>query len=522
VLHNRTPSTFVIPPKKTPMPLTPKENLSDEDVRKGLKMVIWDGLAAEVMIVFTGSTFLVAIALLLGASNIQIGLLAAMPTITNLSQLISITLVRRFNNRRAIAVYCTWLARIPLLIIGILILISNHTSVHSLIFFFFFYYFFGSIAGPSWNSWMKDMVPENMLGTYFSRRTRLSQALNVILSLVLALVLDDIRKYHPENELAVYAVFFILAGLFGLIGGFMLSKAPEPKGKLSNADILSLFKLPLQNGNFRRLLVFNSAWVFAINIGQPFFTVFLMKGMGLPVSYIIILGVISQVVSILTLRVWGVYSDRYSNKTIIGLSTPIYIACIIAWCFVGIFRHSFMNLGLLVGIYVFSGIATAGTNLSLTNIGLKLAPREDAIVYISVKNIVTAVFSSIAPLIGGLLADYFASIQLTVSVQWNSPRIDKIFKLLFLHEWNFLFVISALLALVSLEFLIHINETGEMDKEVVKRIMKTSVRNNLKEYFLIGDLITWHEQLTGMLRAGRQRRQNGKTSLNSGDSPTNS
>jgi MFS family permease len=489
------------------MALVPKDTLTTEDVQKGLRMVIWDGLAAEVMIAFTGSTFLVAMALLLGATNIQIGLLGAMPTLTNLSQLISILLVRRFNNRRSIAVYCAYLARIPLVITGILVLTLPHSSIHLLLFFLFFHYFFGSIAGPAWNSWMKDLVPEKILGSYFSRRTRYTQTLNIVLSLGLALSLDHVRIAWPQYELTVYALFFIVAGIIGIIGGFLLSRAPEPRSQLSDSDILSLFKLPLKDRNFRKLLVFNSAWVFAINIATPFFSVFMLRGLGLPISYLILLAAISQVVSIITLSSWGKFSDRYSNKTILGIVTPIYIATIIAWCFVGIYRREFMNLALLLGIYILSGIATAGTNLSLTNIGLKLAPREDAIVYLSVKNIITAVFSSLAPVIGGVLADYFIKVRLTVAIQWNSPNLDKVFQLLSLHEWNFLFAISALLAIFSLEFLIHINEVGEVDKELVKRIMRTTVRMNLKEYFLIGDIITWHGQLVALLRSWRKAPQ---------------
>lgn len=51
------------------MDLKPKKELTDEDVRIGLKLVIGDGLAAEAMTTFTGGAFLVAMALLMGASN---------------------------------------------------------------------------------------------------------------------------------------------------------------------------------------------------------------------------------------------------------------------------------------------------------------------------------------------------------------------------------------------------------------------------------------------------------------------
>lgn len=487
------------------MNLKPKEVLTDEEIQKGLRIVIWDGLSAEVMTVFTGGAFLVAMALLLGANNVQIGLLATLSLVTNISQMLSIWLVRRFNNRRAIAVYCAFLARIPLIIIGVSVLWFSNGTLNLLIFFLFFYYFFGSIAGPSWNSWMKDMVPENMLGSYFSRRSRYTQTLNVVLSIILALVLDFIKERYKQYELTTYAIFFIIAGVIGVTGGYILSKAPEPMAHVSNANMFTLFRQPLKNANFRRLLVFNSAWVFALNIATPFFTVFLLKGLGLPLSYIIILTIVSQLFSILTLRMWGIFSDRYSNKSIIALSAPLYIVCIIAWCFVGIYSQRYANLILLAIIYMFTGIATAGVNLSLTNIGLKLAPKEDAIVYLSVKNIITAIFSSLGPLLGGVLADYFTNRSLHISAQWISPHINKVFRLVELHEWNFLFLIGALLALLSLELLTRVREVGEVDKDIVKRIMRTSIRSNLKEYFLIGNIISWHEQLRAILRKKGRR-----------------
>ncbi|MVT08005.1 MFS transporter [Chitinophaga tropicalis] len=482
------------------MSLQPRPELTESEVQKGLKMVIWDGLLAEVMTSFTGSAFLISMALLMGANNIQIGLLAALPTFTNLSQLLSIWLVRKYNNRRAVAVYCAYLARFPLILIGCSVLWVTGGSVSMLIFFLFFYYGFGSIAGPSWNSWMKDLVPENMLGTYFSRRTRYTQSVDVILSIILGISLDFIKRRYPQLELSTYAIFFIVAGSFGMLGGYLLSKAPEPQSFLTSANIFSLFRQPLRDINFRRLLIFNSAWVFALNIATPFFTVFMMKGMGLPISYIIILQIISQLFSILTLRIWGVFADRYSNKSIIALSAPIYILCIIAWCFVGIYSKMYANLALLVVIHIFTGVSTSGINLSLTNIGLKLAPRGDAIVYLSVKNIITAVFSSLGPIAGGILADFFTHRSLLISAQWSGPESGKLLRLVSLHEWNFLFLIGAVLALFALELLAYVKELGEVQKDIVKRIMRTSIKSNLKEYFLIGNIISWHEQLKTIVK----------------------
>jgi len=354
---------------------------------------------------------------------------------------------------------------------------------------------------------MKDLIPEKMLGDYFSRRSRYTQILNIVLSISLALILDFIKNFYQEFELNAYAIFFIIAGIIGIMGGFLLSKAPEPQSYLSNANIVALFKQPLKNDNFRRLLIFNSMWVLALNIATPFFIVFMMKSMGLPISYIIILGTISQLFSVLTLRMWGTLSDRYSNKSIISLSAPIYILCIIAWCFVGIYSHYFLNIALLALIHIFSGIATAGINLSTANIGIKLAPKEDAIVYLSVKNIVTAVFASIGPLIGGILADFFSDRKLTIFAQWESPLFPKTIRLVSLHEWTFLFLIGAIIAFFSLNLLNRVKEVGEVHKGVVKRVMRTRIRSNLKEYFIIGDIINLHQQLRAIVKRTRRNRR---------------
>lgn len=493
------------------MRLSPKSTLTEQEVKTGLKYVIGDGLATEAMTTLTGGAFMVAFALLLGANNFEIGLLAALPTLVNVFQLISIWLVRRYNNRRAISVICSFFARTPLILIGCMTLLGNTSTIQPIIFFLFFYYLFGSIAGPSWNAWMKDLVPEALLGSYFAKRARNMQLLNVILSITLALAIDYVKDHYPQFELTTYSVMFIAAGTAGVIGAIVLSKAPEPKSTLTNENIFKLLLKPLKDKNFRKLLLFNSAWIFAFNLATPFFSVFMMKTLGMSLSWIIGLTILSQLSSILTVRMWGVFSDRYSNKTILAICGPLFILVLIGWCFVGIYSRFYANLTLLIVLHIAYGIANAGINLSLTNIGLKLASRNESIVYLSAKNIVTSAFSSLAPLVGGLLADYFTSRKIVINIEYSGPKLSKILHLVSLHEWNFLFLIGALLAFLSLELLVAVEEKGEVEKDEVMRVMRSSIRNNLKDYFLIGQLIGWQEQLWGIFkRTLHPERNNGR------------
>lgn len=483
------------------MNLQPKEILTEKEVQCGMKLGIREGLATETMNVMTTGAFLTALSLLLGASNLQIGLIASLPAFSNISQLLTIWLVKRYNNRRAISVLFSVLARVPIVVIGIIALFfPNGISVQFIILFLFFNFFFASMAGLSWNAWMKDLIPEKIMGMYFSKRSGYIQTLNVCMSLIIALGIDFMKHHYPKLELDAYGSMFILGGATGLLGVFLLSRIPEPKSFLGDENVFKLFILPLKDNNFLRLLVFNSFWVFSLNIAIPFFTVFLMKNMNYSLSYIITLTITSQLCSIATIRSWGIFADRYSNKTILSICAPIYIICIAAWSFVGIYTNFISNFALLVIIYALMGAATAGINLSLTNIGLKLAPRKEAIAYLSVKNTITAIFSFLGPLIGGFLADYFANRHLNIRIEWISPDMDKVFRLLSLNQWNFLFIIGAILALISLEFLVRVKEVGEIEKNLVVKIMRSSIRNNLKDYFVLGNMLNWHNHLMAIIR----------------------
>jgi Na+/melibiose symporter-like transporter len=252
----------------------------------------------------------------------------------------------------------------------------------------------------------------------------LSQTLNVTLSLATAFAIDYVKTHFPQQELMTYHLMFLTGGSLGMLSVAFLLSTPEPRARRINDKLLALLKMPLLNQNFRNLLIFNSCWAFALNLATPFFAVYLLDTVKLPLSYVISLGILGQLCGILSYKTWGRYTDRFSNKTIISLCAPLYIVCIMAFAFTAIPGYRLLTIALLIIIYLLSGIATAGINLALNNVGLKLASRDEAIAYISVKNMFVAFFSTIAPLlIGGLLADFFSTHQFSGNLQFKSLRM---------------------------------------------------------------------------------------------------
>ena len=351
--------------------LKPSAELTEAQTQKGLKFIVRESLAGEVMVNLTGGTFLVSMAVFMGASNFQIGLLASLPIFTNVFQLLSVWLVHKYNNRRAVAVVTSFIARLALVFIGLIpFIFGQNLNVNFLIGLLTLHYFFGSLASASWSSWMKDLVPEKILGQYFSHRTRLMQILSVTSNLLIACFVDFMKSNHPGQLSLTYFLMFLAGSAVGMLGVYLLSRAPEPKATVEDTRVIKSFSKPLKDRNFRRLIVFNSVWSFAIDLAIPFFSVYMMKELGLSLFYVMGFTIIGQLSSIVSVKIWGRYTDWYSNKTIIRICAPVYVLSILAMAFTSLPTSQSGVMILLIAINIFSGISTAGINLAIGNIGI--------------------------------------------------------------------------------------------------------------------------------------------------------
>jgi MFS family permease len=104
----------------------------------------------------------------------------------------------------------------------------------------------------------------------------------------------------------------------------------------------------------------------------------MLKRLQLDMFLLIALLVVSQLMNLTFLRFGGRFSDRYSNKSVLGVSGPLFIWCILAWTFTTMPEKYVLTFPLLVAIHIFMGISTAGVTLASGNIGLKLAPKGQA------------------------------------------------------------------------------------------------------------------------------------------------
>jgi MFS family permease len=468
-----------------------KKELSTEDINVGLKYILKDGYKSQVMVSLTSGAFIISYALLLGASYFIIGILAAIPSLSHLVQIPALYLLEKIRNRRIITIVSLLFYRISIFILIFLpFFFSNEKRLIIFIIVTSLLSICSSIAQTSWLSWMHDIVPQKILGSFFSRRITLSTILGMLISFIAALFIDSTTIQGKSIELYSYSLLFIFAFIFGMISIYLISKIPEPsmcvlKTKLNLKEMLSE---PFKDKNYRNLLTFLLIWNFAVNLASPFFIIYMLKNLRISLTLVIILTILSQSTNLISLKIWGIIIDKYSNKSVLKICGPLFLFCIFVWTYTTFPSIYPFTLPLLIIIHIFMGISMAGIVLATGNICLKLAPKELGSTFLAVTSIIISLGVGLAPILGSIFIDYFETADFSWSLEWVSQNGSFSFKILSLQGWDFFFIIAFLLGIFSLHKLALIKEVGEVDKKIIFHEINLMLRKSINNISSLGGL----------------------------------
>ncbi|MFC2034103.1 MFS transporter [Chloroflexota bacterium] len=465
--------------------LRPRPTLSEDEIKTGLRWLTWEGTVSMGFDTITTSGVLVAFALALGANNFQIGILAAIPFIMQILQIPAVWLVDKFR-RRKIIVLLSWfpaqLLWLPIALIPFFLAAPSNAAISLLLALITFRGLLHSITSSAWNAWIRDLVPESVLGKFFSRRLAFATFSGIVFSLSTAFFINYWLTHTPSGDAIFgYTWALLLGAIFlGLSSPVFMALMPEPLMQPLTSHqppIWQRLTAPIQDHNFRRLLLFLIAWGFASNMAIPFFAVHMLQRLGLSVSWVIALSVLSQIFYILFVRFWGNFADRFGNKSVLSIGVSLYLLIFLGWIFTTMPEKYFLTVPLLILLHVFAGIASAAVTLTISTIGLKLAPQDEATSYLVGASVATSLGAGLGPLFSGLLADYFYIRQLNLTFTWidathiiNLPALSIIGR-------DFVFGIASILCFIILGILPLIKEKGEESREIILESLVSPMRD---------------------------------------------
>ena len=464
--------------------MRPHDEVSGGDLDRGLKMLLYDAMASQTMVVLTLGPFLMAVAVVLGASNVGIGLVGAVGPLSQVLQLPAVWLVERLRMRKMLTVTlaaasrCAWIFiasiplwtpppwRIPLFLGGLV-----------------FFFGLNAVASCSFVSWSRDLIPDHVINTFFGRRLAVATAAGALVSLLGAFSIDTLAGYLGDPALP-YTFVYAMGGLAGFVGAFFLGRVPEPRMHLEARTSLSTaLAEPLRDRNFRSLTLFLAAWSFAMNLCGPFFAVYMLRRLGLNMSWVLGFSVLSQLFNFLFFRLWGRLADRVSNKSVLLFTGPVFVFSLLLWPLTSMDNFA-VTIGVLVAFHVVAGIANAGIMLAANNLTYKTAPRGKGTSYLALNIVVQGVAATVAPILAGVLADALDNHHLVLSLSWihqgaetaayGPPPLD-------LHGIDFLFVLAFLFGLYALHRLLAVREEGEMPEEMVRREFFSEMERKMRQ-----------------------------------------
>ncbi len=445
----------------------------------------WASLAGSLY----GGVILVGFALSLGAGPLVIGLLAAIPFMAQASQLPAIVLVERIRQRRKIALTAVTLARVFILSLALIPYFAfKDWQIPYLIVAEALIAILGSVGGCALNSWLHQLLAEEVLGAFFARRLFWGTTFACIGSLVAGVAVD----WWPfADPMGAYSATFAFAALAGFLSCWFLARVHEPQMAAAEnpARMITEIRILFADVNFRRLLVFMASWNVASNIALPFLAVYLIQQLHYSLSVVTTLWVSSQIANALTIYLWGKLSDKFSNKAVLEVALPAYFMCVVGFVFSQLPGNAPVTLVLLYGLHIVMGAAAGGISLATGNLGLKLAPQGKGTAYLAAISLVGALAGGIAPIVGGALAEWLKAYELSFVVRWVSPHKTTELTMLAFAHWEFIFAISATLGLYVLHALSRIDEGAEVSERVVMQHFALEAVRTVNHLSSIGGLL---------------------------------
>ena len=225
--------------------------------------------------------------------------------------------------------------------------------------------------------------------------------------------------------------------------------------------------------------------------------------LGLPIVTILVS--LTSLVSIIFFRFWGRLSDRFSNKSIMQVSAPLYIIGTVMWTFTSVASLYSLLIPLLIVIHLITGFAAAGVNLASANIGLKLSPKGESTAYLAARGSVVAVAGTGAPLLGGALGDILKRYTLSLTIIEDPNGLYPLYSI---AGFSFVFLLSAIFGLYALHKLSLVKETGEVDEKIVIDAIVAETRRNVRTLSTVDGLrSTFHIPVSEKEGSDRRKRK---------------
>ncbi|MCA1901377.1 MAG: MFS transporter [Candidatus Hydrogenedens sp.] len=391
------------------------ESTCTDYIEKNKTLFVIDATLAQGMLNLTTGAFLSAYALYLGASYVAIGILGALMPLSQILQVPSTLLIERYQKRKTIAVFALTISRIAILLCGFLPFIFTNNHIFSLFFLLYLTYVTaGNIGGCAFGTWFRDSFNPDTFYHVLTQRFIYATLMGAIVSFIGAFGLEFIKHNFSSYLSFGYASIFTFAGVLGLgssIALFNIYDFNKPSfhtliNTSSQQTLISLFREPIKNKVFLKVMIFCVIWNTIVNFANPFLPVFLMKKIGYSLLIVVCLTVINQFSNVVSFSFWRKFSLRYGYRSLLYFCVPLFFSTVFLWFLGAELRNPQLQWYVILILHILSGASVAGINLCLTNLIFLSSPQGKATAHLALNSSLNGLVAGITPILAGLVASF--------------------------------------------------------------------------------------------------------------------
>jgi MFS family permease len=250
------------------------------------------------------------------------------------------------------------------------------------------------ISAGAWADWMSYIVPRRIRGSYFGTRTSLMTLTQFLASVAAGLMLD-----HFNDVILVFMFIWLVASAarWAATGLFFWHYEPveihaRPAGHISFADFIGR----LHTHSYGRFVLAYSITYFGAYFASPFFALHMLNDLKFTYFQYSCIQLIMPLATVLSLGMWGRFSDRLGNIIPMRLSTIVILLLPACWLVSG-------NFWYLLGLNILAGIGWGGFQLLTFNYSIGELPSGQRLAYISYMNAIASIFFFAGSALGGWL-----------------------------------------------------------------------------------------------------------------------
>jgi MFS family permease len=443
-------------------------------IRNSLKASTVDGVFAAIYSGITGGVLVTNFLMDLGASTLQIGLVASIPLAANLLQPLGAYFSERMTSRHW---YCLWIyvpARLLWLILALGVgllsqgVIDTQMLIDWTLAIAILSYGVGALGSAAWLSWMAVLVPRRLRGRYFGLRNSASN----LTSLVAVPLAGSAIASFPGGSVQGFGIALVLAILFGLISllfqNFMADVNPQLQQALAEPDqritklepvhevsiaIDDVLEEPATEDiksklDFWMFLIYYSGWMFAFSLSAPFFNLYMLDNLNLSISQVTLYSSLMAGANLMLLTTWGWLADRFGNSLLLLGGGLVAALTPLLWLFVGTGALSvWVWLPLL---HIVMGGSISAIELCANNLQIGVSPIKNQSSYLGWISAGAGVSGALGASLGGYLAEHWQiGGLLGLFIVSSGCRLVALFPLFFVREHRSLSLGALMQLLVS-------------------------------------------------------------------------